>query len=184
VPEVDADILARLATGDPRARDKCFTYVKQWAMGELGNLDDAEDVAQATTFEAWRSAHTFRGKAKVSTWLITIARRVIDKRQKYDEFHAPPTESTDATDYDPPDGFDFETAELYRLEVESALKCLTEDERIALLRSLDGLTSDEIAKTMGKSANAVRQAKKRALRKLGEYGRTLEGGDQERRDGN
>lgn len=172
---MEEDILGRLARGEAEARDECFAYVKQWAVHELGNLDDADDVAQETVFEAWRSASTFRGEAKPSTWLIRIAKRVIYRRQQRDRLHAPAAESIDAMAQDPPDELDLVTAKLYRLELETALGCLTDDERTALLLSVQGLTSEEIAEKMARSANAVRQAKQRALRKLGEYRRKLEG---------
>jgi RNA polymerase sigma-70 factor (ECF subfamily) len=35
----------------------------------------AEDVTQETFVRAWRSAKGFRGEAKVTTWLLAIARR-------------------------------------------------------------------------------------------------------------
>lgn len=184
VQAVEEDILRRLAEGDQKAVDECFVYVKQWAFRQLGDLDAADDVAQQTVFEAWRSATSFRGDAKPSTWLVRIAKRIIYKKQQHDKLHAPAADSIEAMDDDPADTFDLETAEIYRLEIETALGELTDDERTALILSFEGMKSDEIAARMGRSANAVRLAKTRALRKLGEYGRKLRQGDKELQDGN
>lgn len=38
--------------------------------------EDAEDLTQETFLRAWRSLGGFRGESSVTTWLLTIARRV------------------------------------------------------------------------------------------------------------
>ena len=38
--------------------------------------EDAEDLTQETFLRAWRSLGGFRGDSSVTTWLLTIARRV------------------------------------------------------------------------------------------------------------
>jgi len=41
-----------------------------------GSADEAEELVQETLMRAWRSRETFDGRAKLSTWLCTIAHRV------------------------------------------------------------------------------------------------------------
>ena len=41
----------------------------------MGNAHDAQDCAQDAMLRAFRAFHSFRGEAKVSTWLYTIAHR-------------------------------------------------------------------------------------------------------------
>lgn len=172
--QVDADILRRLAENDLAARDECFLYIKQWAIGQGLGLQDADDLAQETLVEAWRSRERFRGKSEVSTWLVGIAKNLLSNRRRHDKLHAPPAESIEAVGGDPGRNLDYDTAALYRMEIQTALATLTEEERrVLLLGWEEGLTSKEVSERLGKTANACRLAKARALRKLGEYRRKL-----------
>lgn len=48
-----------------------------------GHVEDAKDLVQETFLNAYQSLDGFRGEAKISTWLYTIAARVcIRKRRK------------------------------------------------------------------------------------------------------
>ena len=40
------------------------------ALKVLKNRDDAEEMAQESFIKAYKSLHTFKGKAKFSTWFI------------------------------------------------------------------------------------------------------------------
>lgn len=171
---MDTHILDRLADNDPAAIEECFLYVKQWAIKKMGNLDDAEDIAQDTVVEAWRNLKSFRGDAQPSTWLIAIARNVLSSKRRHDRRHAPKAEQLKCVGDQLADDLDYETAVLNRMEIDAALKRLTEDERNVLLLAVhEGLNSEETAQRLGKTANACRLAKARAVRKLGEYRRLL-----------
>ena len=43
------------------------------AIGIVQNAEDAEDVAQEVFIQVYRSIHSFKGEAKLSTWLYRIA---------------------------------------------------------------------------------------------------------------
>src|SRR4029078_8170242 len=43
------------------------------ALGIVNNAEDAEDDAQEVFIQVHRSIHTFKGEAKLSTWLYRIA---------------------------------------------------------------------------------------------------------------
>lgn len=43
------------------------------ALGIVQNAEDAEDVAQEVFIQVYRSIHSFKGEAKLSTWLYRIA---------------------------------------------------------------------------------------------------------------
>lgn len=63
-----ADAFEQLAA--PCERQVYFTCLRM-----LGNKEDAEDCAQETMLRAFRAFSSFRGEAKFSTWLYTIAAR-------------------------------------------------------------------------------------------------------------
>lgn len=79
VPTVEADdreLLARHVDGDAEAfgeivrrhRDRLWAV----ALRTLGDREEAADAVQDALVSAYRSAHTFRGKAAVTTWLHRI----------------------------------------------------------------------------------------------------------------
>jgi RNA polymerase sigma-70 factor (ECF subfamily) len=52
-----------------------YPRVKNWIHGWVKNLEVAEELTQETFLAAWNGLHGFRGEAKISTYLYTIARR-------------------------------------------------------------------------------------------------------------
>lgn len=75
-------LVRRLLDGDERAFDEFFAEyhgrVYRFALPRLnGNVDAAEDVAQATLVRAMRRLETFRGEAALFTWICQICRRQI-----------------------------------------------------------------------------------------------------------
>ncbi|BAI74027.1 RNA polymerase, sigma-24 subunit, ECF subfamily (plasmid) [Azospirillum sp. B510] len=52
---------------------RLFHFIRK----HIKNPSDAEDIAQQTFIEAWRSLHNFRGEASATTWLFGIAMNLI-----------------------------------------------------------------------------------------------------------
>jgi RNA polymerase sigma-70 factor (ECF subfamily) len=65
-------------------KDRIFAYLVQL----VGNMHDAEDLAQDTFIKAYKGIHTFDGRARFSTWLYTIAKNTafthLRKRRPHD----------------------------------------------------------------------------------------------------
>lgn len=80
--EQEQDLSARFGAGDERALAEIY---RRWspivftlALRFLGDRGDAEDVTQKTFVSAWTSRGSYDpGKGKLSTWLVSIARRRI-----------------------------------------------------------------------------------------------------------
>jgi RNA polymerase sigma-70 factor (ECF subfamily) len=83
----DAELLARVAAGDAAALADLFRRhrlaVHRFAV-RLGGEPAAEDVVQQTFLLAWSQARSFRGSARVTTWLMGIAANVV-RRNRRDE---------------------------------------------------------------------------------------------------
>ena len=69
----DAAALARL---DERYAGPLFGYLHRLA----GDRMTAEEILQDTMLAVWRSAGTYEGRAKVTSWLFGIARRQAHNR--------------------------------------------------------------------------------------------------------
>jgi RNA polymerase sigma-70 factor (ECF subfamily) len=52
-----------------------YSQVRRWIYRWVQSPEIADELTQETFLAAWEKLHTFRGEAKLSTWLYTIARR-------------------------------------------------------------------------------------------------------------
>src|SRR5512132_4051271 len=82
----DEQMVERALSGDPEAFGE---IVQRWerrifalAFGMLGREEDARDATQETFLAAFRSIRSFRGDAKVSSWLHRIAVNQCISRQR------------------------------------------------------------------------------------------------------
>lgn len=78
----DLALARRLNAGDEAAFEEFFAdhfpRVYRFALARLaGNVDAAEEVAQAVFIRAVRKLHTYRGDAAMFTWLCALCRREI-----------------------------------------------------------------------------------------------------------
>jgi RNA polymerase sigma-70 factor (ECF subfamily) len=147
--EEDRDALARYLDGDERAFEELViryeARVRNLAFGILRDFALAEDVAQETFLTVYRKAGSFRGEGSVRSWLFKIAvRRALDELKKRGrkgevalvDAHVDPNEPHKGLDA----GWD----------LARALDRLTPEHRAALvLREVEGLSYEEIAKSLG-----------------------------------
>lgn len=172
---VDADeaLVVRLRAGDERAFERLVrTYqhrVFAVACRMLGNPAEAEDLAQEVFLRVHRSIGSFRGEAKLSTWLYAITSHLCLNRLAAPDRRAPragddalaevPSQAPDAA------------AEVERGELETALREalaeLPEERRIVVvLRDLEGLSYEEIAAALELEPGTVRSRLHRARMEL------------------
>ena len=77
----DHELLVAISTRDQRAMEELFdryeNQVYRFALRTFKNPELAEDVTAETFCEVWRAAAaTFKGQARVATWLLAIARNL------------------------------------------------------------------------------------------------------------
>jgi len=139
----------------------------------IGDKDDAADLTQETFVAAYKSFSTFRSESSVYTWLYRIAINKCknkfkenDRRRIYEGTLIEDDEVVKGTEAkscfaDGPDAA-FERKELKEL-IEQAIGKLPPDYRIvAVLRDLQGMSYDEIAKAADLSIDVVRTRLARA----------------------
>ena len=73
----EAALVARASWGDREAFRRIVEAYQnklyRAALGLLNDPDDAEDVVQEVFIRAYRGLHKFRGQARLSTWLYSVA---------------------------------------------------------------------------------------------------------------
>lgn len=136
------------------------------ALRVLGNMADAEDVAQECLVKVWTHRNSWQeGKAKFSTWLYrVVVNRCIDLRRR------PTNECLD----DVPEPMDDEADSVTRIHrtqvfgrLEEAMGRLPEQQRLALTLSyFDDLGNAEIAEILDTTVAAVESLLKRGRQTL------------------
>lgn len=167
----DEALLVAYGNGDLAAAAVLNRRLTPRALGHaarmLGDLAEAEDVAQEAMVRLWKVAGDWRqGEAKVTTWLFRVVSNLCTDRLRkrgrsvaLDSIAEPP--SSDA----PVDAVMTEVERARALE--SALAELPERQREAVvLRHLEGLTNPEIAEVMDISVEAVESLTARGKRAL------------------
>ena len=144
-----------------------LVYVSIFAI--LKNETDAEDGAQETMINAFKHLKSFRGDAKFSTWLVTIAMNEARKRLRKGK--APSEDSLDATiedteggDYTPAVLTDWREIPLEALEkkelrgkLREAVARLPEKYReVFVLRDIEELNQEETAAALGINVTLVK----------------------------
>lgn len=155
--------LDRLRAGEAAAFEELVTMYQHRVFGValrmLGNAAEAQDAAQEAFLRAHRGLAGFRGDAKLSTWLYAITSRLCLNRLASGERrlvrHGEETLLRLADEGRRPD------AVLERSELEAALHRaiaeLPEERRIVVvLRDLEGLSYEEIAKVLDLELGTVR----------------------------
>jgi RNA polymerase sigma-70 factor (ECF subfamily) len=164
-----AEFVARLRAGDRRAFEELVRAhqhrVYGLALRMLGDAAEAQDVAQEAFLRAHRGLAEFRGDARLSTWLYTIASRLCLNRLAGSERRL--TRSGDealdrVVDVRPGPDEALERDEL-DAALHRAIAELPEERRVVVvLRDVDGLAYEEIAEILALPVGTVRSRLHRA----------------------
>jgi RNA polymerase sigma-70 factor (ECF subfamily) len=183
VDEDEVALLARLRAGDEAAYEYVVrTYGRRLmtlARRILGSEEDARDAVQEAFLNAFRSLSRFEGGSRFSTWLHRIAvnaalMKLRTRRRKPEQSleHLLPSFSEDGhyaerfASWDEPVDRAMERAETQEL-VRSHIEELPEKWRTVLvLRDIEGLDTEETARMLKLSPNAVKIRLHRARQAL------------------
>lgn len=129
----------------------------------------AEDALQEAWLRAYRALDTFRGEAKVSTWLVRIVVNEALARRRKEQRHAGLAEESEPATLrqDEPEGM-AERAELRR-QLEAKIRLLPDGFRaVFMLRAVEELSVEETAAALRIPAATVRTRLFRARSQLRE----------------
>ncbi|HKD38137.1 MAG TPA: sigma-70 family RNA polymerase sigma factor [Pirellulales bacterium] len=190
-----SQLLTHARAGDAAARDRlfaaCRNYLTVVARAEVGSWlqakVDASDLVQQTLLDAHRGLANFRGcnEAEWLGWLRQIlSHNAADfvrhygeaaKRKTAREVPLAPADSqhSNAARFEPAAAIETPSEMLMRYEAElqlaDAIAALPEDyQEVIVLRNLQRLPFDEVARRMGRSRPAAQMLWMRAIRTLRE----------------
>jgi RNA polymerase sigma-70 factor, ECF subfamily len=169
----------RPAKQEPDGFDRLYRdhvdLIYRYAYRLCGETESAKDLVQETFLNAYKGLKGFRGDARVSTWLYTIASRACirmrrkrkgepDQKLSLDEFV--PTSEGEFRLQIPMDGLSPEEAlqnKELRQALDQAIGKLPQKYRMVLvLRDMEGLSAKEVATIMGVNEHAIKSRLHRA----------------------
>lgn len=176
VPATSADhLIRRVLAGDRAAFEGLMTMTEQRVLGVawrlLGDRDLARDAAQETYLRTYRALGTFQPGGNFPAWICQIAANVAkDMARKRGPFTLP-VESLDPLPHaalaEAPVAEEALLHAQRQALVQRALGTLPEGERTALvLRDLEGLSTEEVARALGVKAVTIRSQVASARAKL------------------
>lgn len=163
----DTKLMLRLREGERSAFDELYRrYSKKiynYLLRFSGNAPAAEDLTQEVFVKMYVSAKTYEPTAKVSTWLFTIASHLA-----VNEYHKNKRLIFD--NREPQSGILTEEAVMMNDMEQGLLRCIQElppnQKEAMLLRSVEGMDYEEIARALSTSVKAVKSLLNRAREKL------------------
>lgn len=172
-------LIERAKAGEREAFDQIMIRyqrkVVSTAWRVLGNEEDARDAAQEAFLRVYKYLDRFRADEDFAAWLyrivINACRDIARKRARRDHFISLDQEVEQMEKLAASD--DVERSAIRSQEqalVAHALDTLTKKEREALvLRDLEGLTTEEVARLMGSTQTTVRSHVSSARAKIREF---------------
>jgi RNA polymerase sigma-70 factor (ECF subfamily) len=125
--EDPGSLIARIATGDEAAFAALYRSLEprvyRFILSKLNDSFEAADILNETFLEVWRSASSYQGRSKPTTWIFGIAyHKVMDRYRKQR-----PEDLTDPAELEQADGRADQAAALAALEEGRHLRhCLDE----------------------------------------------------------
>ena len=137
------------------------------ALRTLTDREEAADALQDALLSAYRSAATFRGDARVTTWLHRIVvNACLDRVRRRQARPTVPLPDRDGV-ADPVDRRDVLAERETAMEVEAAMAALPVDQRVAiLLVDVHGLPVEQAAAVLGVPTGTVKSRCSRGRARL------------------
>ncbi|MEM8776402.1 MAG: sigma-70 family RNA polymerase sigma factor [Pseudomonadota bacterium] len=168
--DLDEFLLKAVAKGDHlafrRLHSRYYTRVLNFSFRIVQKTDRAEEVANDTMLAVWRGAAKFQGRAKVSTWIFSIAYRTAIKSKRFFLFERNQEQIDDRFDLKDESVTPIETLFEHK-RVQSALSELPAHLRaVVQLTYYDGMSYAEIAQIVGCAEGTVKSRMSRAREML------------------
>jgi len=169
IPDLSA-LVARAQSGDTEAFGQIYDALVKPIYRYIYYRVDAqiaEDLTEETFLKAWQNLKKYKQKKHpFSSWVFKIAHNLVcDYYRKHQSIS-----EIDENTADPQEAFQPErkiTIQFTQIQLKKAIKKLPENsQQVIILKYINELDNQAIAKTIGKSEGAVRTIQFRALQQL------------------
>jgi RNA polymerase sigma-70 factor (ECF subfamily) len=135
----------------------CFMYEH--------DADGRNDLFQEIVLQLWKSFPSFRGEAKITTWMYRIALNTAISGYRRQVRHIK-TEDLSERHFNISEHYSGDEREEDFQRLQAAIRQLSEIERAMIMMALEEIPYDEIAETIGITQNNVRVRMNRIREKL------------------
>ncbi|MGL5261240.1 MAG: RNA polymerase sigma factor [Bacteroides sp.] len=138
--------------------------------------EDANDTVQNTFMKAWMNIESFRGDAKLSTWLYRIAvNESLNLINRDKDRHATALDDPDLALENQLKSDPYFDGDELDIEFQKAINNLPEKQRLVFtMRYYDGLKYQDISTILGTSVGGLKASYHHALKKIEEHIRSLD----------
>lgn len=171
-PPTDDAVLVAAARHDRQAfrflYERHFQQIFGYCCLKLGNRELAEDATSEVFIKAMTGLHSWRGSGAFAGWLFRIAQNVITDTA-WKQRAARRGLSLDSADPIADPGLPLEERAIASDQlaaIRDALGHLPSEQRVMVELQIAGLSTQEIARALGKSPGAVRMLRLRAFQQL------------------
>ena len=158
----DEELLAAHLDGDPQSLATLLKRYESWhyaiaSKRIFGDKELARDGVQEAWITIYRKAHTFRGEAKLSTWMYQIVDRACIDLLRKTQVRPQLAESEIDLEERGDEGHDFTEASEDRIQIYDALNQLPIEQREALVKVvLEGYSVEEAARALGVPTGTIK----------------------------
>ena len=130
--------------------------------------EDADDVLQNTFLKAWKGLETFKGEAKLSTWLYRIAtNESINFLNQKRNWQMMPLEDTEYFLSQSLHHDTYFSGDELQLQLQQAILTLPEKQRIVFnMRYFDEIPYEKMSEILGTSVGALKASYHHAIKKI------------------
>lgn len=150
-----------------RLYEKHVEAVFNYCLFRVGNRGMAEDLTADTFERAWHARDRYQpDRAGFSTWVFTIARRVVIDAQRRKVRHPVTPLFTQQQDESPSPEAQVEQNERRRTLYHLVQTLSSHEQELIALKFAVGMTNRQMAQLLGKSESAIGSAIHRVMQKL------------------
>lgn len=175
IPEMSKDLIAKLRSGDPIAFKQCVglygSRVYSIAYRIVGNSDEAQDIAQEVFVRLYRSIDQYDSKHPFSSWVYRVAVNLAIDHHRREARHRKIGSTNSQTELMPDKDAIRPDVNAERRELVGTIEQLTKDlspsqQKVFVLRDLQGFNSAEISSILECSVSTVRVHLSNARQKI------------------
>jgi len=170
--EDEHNLVARAKEGEAEAFGLLYDFymprIYRFVLFKVGHREEAEDLTHQVFLKAWEHVETYESRGyPFGSWLYRIARNaVIDHHRRSKPQVSIDDLGPDILTEEGTQGKELDIKIEWSVMLESIFKLKDVEQDVLIMRFVDDLTHQEVAKAIGKSEGATKVIQHRALKNL------------------